>query len=873
MRNEVIVANAIKERSEFGCAYYSSEEGSLFLLQDMPFAEPLQLVETILIHLQPTMILLPLKTPDAVVQFLEQRRISVDTGGLTERYIIRLLSSNEFSNAASLDKLASLSVIYSEHLPVTAAGNRISHGDRWEGSQAFQTMRLGSFIDLDSTMSIGCAGAVLCETTRLQNAEQGSSSPGKLFINSLRMFALADFMFVNADILSSLQVFQSELHPNSVMSGTGTAAAGLKESLSLYGIFNPLAGTPQGRTELRKLFLRPLVNIDTIRARHNAISVLLQPGNEIALENISQTLNEVTDIKKTLAQLQRGAESPVNSASVERGVWWTLTRFSIFVLRLRDAVLELKDWRGVAIFQQIIAATPVATIKSIGELVGLTVDFEETKASSRIAVKWNVDPKLDKLKQTYHGLDSFLSEVSTSLTRELPEWARKYVTGCVFWPQLGFLTVVPLLPDIGESGYEGQGLDDDRWGKRFVANGNVYYKNKRMSELDAEIGDSYSRIVDMEVEILHGLACQVLKCASTLSRASEACGKLDCLVALAKGALKYGWTSPKMTTDNVISIQGGRHPLQELTVPRFIPNDCRLVGGSGNELDTRVASSANEDLGVSMLIITGPNHSGKSVYIKQVALIVYLAHIGSFVPADDATISITDQILTCISARESVSLTESSFGTDLRQVSFLLKCTTRRTLIAIDEFGKGTAADDGSGLMAALIDHFTTLDSQTPKILITTHCHDIFEGGYLECRPGMFLAHMNVCLDLEAEDMEDQVVFLYQLVPGRSMSSFGSRCAALNGVDAAVVERAEAITLLLARNGDLGAAYAKLDVQYEARLEEAENVARGFLRLPLEHPKLTRPQNGTPNNDYSLVTSLSRLLASTVCSPRGSTAA
>ncbi|KAK2026994.1 muts domain V, partial [Colletotrichum zoysiae] len=729
-------------------------------------------------------------------------------------------------------------------------------------------MRLGSFIDLDSIISIGCAGAVLCETVRLQKSEQGAGSPGRAFITSLRMFALADFMFVNADTLSSLQVFQSELHPNNLMSGTGTAAAGLKESLSLYGIFHPLAGTPQGRAELRQLFLRPLVNIDIIRGRHNAISVLLQPGNETALENISQTLKKMTDIKKTLVRLQRGAESPASSASVERGVWWTLARFSLFVLRLRDAVLELRDWHGVATFRQIIAAIPVATIKSIGELVGSTVDFEETKASSRIAVKWNVNPRLDKLKQTYHGLDSFLSEVSTSLTRELPEWARKYVTGCVFWPQLGFLTVVPLLPDTGESGYEGQGLYDDHWEQRFVANGNVYYKNKSMLELDARIGDTYSRIVDLEVDILHSLACQVLECASTLSRASEACGELDCLVALAKGALKYGWTGPKMTTDNILSIQGGRHPLQELTIPRFISNDCRLVGGSGKELDTRAVSSADKDRRVSMLVVTGPNHSGKSVYIKQVALIVYLAHIGSFVPADDATIGITDQILTSISARESVSLTESSFGTDLRQVSFLLKCTTRRTLVVIDEFGKGTAPDDGSGLMTALIDHFTTLSSQTPKALITTHCHDIFECDYLEGRPGMVLAHMNVRLDLETEHIEDQVVFLYQLVPGRSMSSFGSRCAALNGVEAAVVERAEAITLLLARNEDLGAAYSKLDVQDEARLEEAENVARGFLRLSLEHLMVTHPREGTNNEEDSLGANLTRLLASSVFSRR-----
>lgn len=135
------------------------------------------------------------------------------------------------------------------------------------------------------------------------------------------MFALADFMFVNADTLSSLQVFQSELHPSNLISGTGKAVSGSKESLSLFGIFHPLAGTPQGKARLRQLFLRPLVNIDVIRERQATIAVFLQPGNEEAFSSISQGLRKVTDIKKTLAQLQRGAaESPAGCASIECGV-------------------------------------------------------------------------------------------------------------------------------------------------------------------------------------------------------------------------------------------------------------------------------------------------------------------------------------------------------------------------------------------------------------------------------------------------------------------------------------------------------------------------------------------------------------------------
>ncbi|KAK1500198.1 MutS domain V [Colletotrichum tamarilloi] len=745
-RNEVLMAISVQVKGVLGCAYYDTDENSLFLLQDMSCTAPLQFVEMLMLHIQPTTVLLPLKVPDAILHFFEQYQSNVDRG------------STEFSHAAALERLTNLPIAASEHALVTNTGFGLSSRSLQgpgEECQDVKTMRLGSFVDLESVASIGCAGAVLCETIRLQNAQRAAENIERAFGVSLRMFALADFMFVNADTLSSLQVFQSELHPSNLISGTGKAVSGSKESLSLFGIFHPFAGTPQGKARLKQLFLRPLVNIDMIRERQATIAMV-----------------------------------------------------------------------------QVVA---VDKLTAIIDLVGKVVDFEETKANSRIAVKLHVNTELDELKQTYQGLESLLNEVSTTLSLELPTWARKFVTGCVFWPQLGFLTVVPLLEGT-QAGYEGQGLSGDHWEQRFTANDNVYFKNNLMMDLDDHFGDTYSRIVDLEVDILHGLACKILEHEATLSRVSDVCGELDCLVALASGALKYGWICPTMTEDNIVSIYGGRHPLQELVVPAFIPNDCILIGGSADEAKTPTSMPDNNNIGISTLIITGPNHSGKSVYVKQVALIVYLAHIGSFVPATGATIGLTDQILTRISTRESVSQAESTFGTDLRQVAFLLNRATRRTLVAIDEFGKGTAADDGAGLMTALIDHFSTLGLQSPKVLITTHYHEIFEGGYLQERPRLSLVHMEVRLDIDANQMEDQVIFLYSLVPGRSTSSFGSRCAALNGIDTAVVERAEAIVLLLARNEDLGVVCARLDATDEARLEEAENVARQFLRISLDGP-------------------------------------
>lgn len=241
-----------------------------------------------------------------------------------------------------------------------------------------------------------------------------------------------------------------------------------------------------------------------------------------------------------------------------------------------------------------------------------------------------------------------------------------------------------------------------------------------------------------------------------------------------------------------------------------------------------------------MLVLTGPNHSGKSVYLKQVALIVYLAHVGSYVPADHAVIGLTDKILTRISTRESMARNESAFAIDLRQAAFSINHTTRRSLVLIDEFGKGTNATDGAGLMTALLDHFLSLDDERPKVVVATHFHEIFENEFLTEGRVLAFAHMEVRVDTEAIDVDDQVTYLFRLMPGRSTTSYGCRCAAMNGVDEAVVERAEALALLLARNEDLQAACAKLAPAEERRLEEAELIARRFVEMDIPAPHTTR---------------------------------
>lgn len=218
----------------------------------------------------------------------------------------------------------------------------------------------------------------------------------------------------------------------------------------------------------------------------------------------------------------------------------------------------------------------------------------------------------------------------------------------------------------------------------------------------------------------------------------------------------YQLSRPQITPDNIIHIKGGRyisfglslelttnfnhsHILQELTVSSFVPNDTFLVGGVGNDVsqheidqsfDTRsnprINSSENtytDKESPSMLVLTGPNYSGKSVYLKQVALIVFMAHVGSFVPARSAKIGLTDKILSRVTTRETVSRIQSAFMIDLQQISLALSLATRRSLLIIDEFGRGTDSSDGAGLACAVMEYLLNLENERPKVIGATHFH------------------------------------------------------------------------------------------------------------------------------------------------------
>jgi DNA mismatch repair protein MSH5 len=332
--------------------------------------------------------------------------------------------------------------------------------------------------------------------------------------------------------------------------------------------------------------------------------------------------------------------------------------------------------------------------------------------------------------------------------------------------------------------------DDDRWAQEglpedfvliYTEGGITSFKDNTMRDLDMRYGDLDALIKDKEAILIAQLEDTIMNHATELQETFGAVADLDCILSFAALAMDSGYVRPQIapTEENLILISKGRHPLQEMILEKnFVPNDTLV----------------DNDKRINM--ITGPNYSGKSCYARQVGLLVYMAHLGCFLPCERACISVVREILVRFSVTETCTVPQSTFQMDLSQMGTILRMAGPGSLVLVDEFGKGTSPASGIALLAAAIQ---ALSKTGAKVVCTTHFIETFSLDMLhDGQDGIKALQMAVKVP---ENQSDVAIPLFKLEDGVADSSAGLVCARMAGLRPSIVDRAGEIIQLL-RDGE-----------------------------------------------------------------------
>ena len=529
---------------------------------------------------------------------------------------------------------------------------------------------------------------------------------------------------------------------------------------SLLGILD-LTITPMGARQIRNWIQQPLFELDSINRRLAAVETLA--GNATVRVELRSRLKQVADLERLANRVLQGIIRPRELLALGSSLATIpdlrKTLSSLYVnsgndcnkdCLLHQALEQLDPCRETAqLISQAIADDTPAVSSSPGVIRrGFSAELDQVLTTARDAKTWvaNLEQTerqragIKNLKVGFNKVFGYYIEISKSNLKVVPEeYIRKQ-------------TLVNA--------------------ERFIT--------PELKEYEALILNAEERQLDIEMRVYREVCEQVAASARRLLATARAIAMLDTCATLAEVAVRNDYVRPEMTGQSSIDIIGGRHPvvehmLMKEDVQRFVPNDVHL---SKDEL---------------ILVITGPNMSGKSTYLRQVALIVLMAQIGSFVPAEKATIGLVDRIFTRIGAEDIIHAGQSTFMVEMVETANILHHATPRSLLILDEIGRGTSTYDGLSIAWAVVEYIHNHPNLQARTLFATHFHELTELAELLPR-----VH-NFCVAVAEEG--NRVVFLHQIVPGGANRSYGIHVAQLAGLPRSVVHRAEEILLQLEQEG------------------------------------------------------------------------
>ncbi len=571
---------------------------------------------------------------------------------------------------------------------------------------------------------------------------QETSRSSLIHINQLRTYFNTDYLILDSTTQRNLEITHN-IRDNS------------RRGTLLEIILRTV--TAMGSRLLHHWLLQPLWDVEEIRKRQDAVEVFYQ--DVFLRQDLRELLRGVSDLQRLVGRISSGNANARDLVS------------------LRDSLKQIPKLRAL------LSRVPTTLLQSLAEqldevgeaisIVDRAIEEEPPLALQEGGlIRRGYNEQLDEIRDSIHDSKEWIASLES---RERKRTGIKNL-------KVGFNKVFGYYIEVTKSNL--RMVPDDYIRKQTLVNAERFI-TPQLKEYESRVLGAEERINTMEYELFVEVRENVALYTERIQRTAGALAQLDVLSALAEVAVENDYVKPEVNGDDKIIIKRGRHPMVERFIGRngFIPNDAYID---------------NEER--RLVIVTGPNMSGKSTYLRQIAIIVLMAQMGSFVPADQATIGVVDRIFTRVGAYDDLTMGQSTFMVEMNETANILNNATSRSLIILDEIGRGTSTFDGLSIAWAVAEYIHQQNKIGAKTLFATHYHQLTELE--ELLPGVKNCHISIV------EKDDELIFIREVVDGQSDRSYGIQVAKLAGLPEEVIGRASDILKKLEEE-------AAIDVRYE----------------------------------------------------------
>ena len=528
-----------------------------------------------------------------------------------------------------------------------------------------------------------------------------------------------------------------------------------EEGKSLISVIDRTV-TPMGARLLRRWLLFPLKDVQAIRSRHDVVEYFFRRPDD--RETLKTQLEQIGDLERLISKVGVGRVSPRELVQLKNAL--------TALCPVRDICLGADEPGVHAIGEQL------NPCEGARDAIARTLRDDAPIALNRGSViREGVDPELDELRHIAYSGKDYLLEIQ----------ARESAATGIPSLKIGYNNVFGYYLEVRNT-YKDR-VPKDWVRKQTLANAERYI-TQELKEYEEKILGAEDKILSLEARLFNELIMSMQEFIPQIQINANIIARLDCLLSFAKSAEEHGYIRPGIDSTDIIDIRQGRHPVIETQLPpgeQFVPNDIYL-------------DSEKQQI----MIITGPNMAGKSALLRQTALIVLMAQVGCFVPAESARIGLVDKVFTRVGASDNISLGESTFMVEMTEASNILNNVSPRSLVLFDELGRGTSTYDGISIAWAIVEYLHENRRARARTLFATHYHELNEMEKNFKR----IKNYNVSV----KEAGDKVIFVRKLTRGGSEHSFGIHVADIAGMPKSIVKRANVILHQLeADNASVGA--------------------------------------------------------------------